>query len=110
MLALLFRVLFWPLNAQQFKSMMAMQKIAPKIKTLQAKYKNDQTKLAARDDGALQERRRQSARGCLPLLVQYPFIISVFYVVTQNKELYANQHFLWVGLWRSRRTFSGKSR
>ena len=36
-LALGFRVLFWPLNAQQFKSMMGMQKIAPKMKALQAK-------------------------------------------------------------------------
>jgi YidC/Oxa1 family membrane protein insertase len=35
--------------------------------------------------------------GCLPLLVQYPFIISVFYMVMQHKEKYTNQSWLWIG-------------
>ena len=46
-LAALIRLVFWPLNTKQFKSMMAMQKLAPKIKALQTKYKNDPQKLQA---------------------------------------------------------------
>ena len=97
-LALGFRVIFWPLNAQQFKSMMGMQKIAPKIKALQAKYKGDQTKLQQETMALYKSEGVNPLSGCLPLLVQYPFLISVFYMVTQNKQLYANQHFLWIGL------------
>ncbi|MGC2243064.1 MAG: YidC/Oxa1 family membrane protein insertase, partial [Candidatus Aquilonibacter sp.] len=107
-LALGFRVLFWPLNAQQFKSMMGMQKIAPKMKALQAKYKNDQTKLQQETMALYKSEGVNPLSGCLPLLVQYPFIISVFYMVTQNKALYANQHFLWVGLWQNAPHLFGK--
>jgi YidC/Oxa1 family membrane protein insertase len=96
-LALIFRLIFWPLNAQQFKSMMGMQKIAPKLKALQAKYKNDQQKLQQETMALYKSEGVNPLSGCLPLLIQYPFIISVFYMVIQNKPLYANQHFLWIG-------------
>ena len=77
--------------------MMAMQKIAPKIKALQAKYKNDQQKLQQETMALYKSEGVNPLAGCLPLLLQYPFIISVFYMVLQHKELYANQHFLWIG-------------
>jgi len=96
-LAVLFRILFWPLNAQQFKSMIGMQKVAPKIKALQAKYKNDQQKLQQETMALYKSEGVNPLAGCLPLLVQYPFIISVFYMVLQHKSLYENQHFLWIG-------------
>jgi len=98
-LAVLFRLIFWPLNAQQFKSMMAMQKIAPKIKALQAKYKNkdQQQKLQQETMELYRSEGVNPLAGCLPLLIQYPFIISVFYMVLQRKSEYASQHFLWIG-------------
>jgi YidC/Oxa1 family membrane protein insertase len=96
-LALLFRIVFWPLNAQQFKSMMAMQKIAPKIKALQAKYKNDQQKLQQETMALYKSEGVNPLAGCLPLLIQYPFIISVLYMVLNHKPLYQNVHFLWIG-------------
>ena len=98
-LALLFRVVFWPLNAQQFKSMMAMQKISPKIKALQNKYKGkDQAQKLQQETMALYKSEGVNPlAGCFPLLIQYPFIISVFYMVLQQKAIYANQGFLWIG-------------
>lgn len=96
-LALLFRAVFWGLNAKQFKSMMAMQKIAPQIKKLQEKYKGDQQKLQAETMALYKEHGANPLTGCLPILIQYPFIISVFYMVMQNKPLYENQHFAWIG-------------
>ena len=96
-LAGLLRVIFWPLNTKQFKSMMAMQKIAPKIKKLQEKYKSDPQKLQTETMAAYKEAGANPLTGCLPMLIQYPFIISVLYLVTQNKALYENQHFLWIG-------------
>jgi YidC/Oxa1 family membrane protein insertase len=96
-LALLIRAVFWPLNAQQFRSMMAMQKVAPKIKALQERFKNDQPKLQQETMALYKSENVNPLAGCLPLLVQYPFIISVFYVVLQHRSLYENQSFLWVG-------------
>jgi YidC/Oxa1 family membrane protein insertase len=96
-LAVLFRAVFWLLNAQQFKSMMAMQKISPKIKALQAKYKNDQKTLQEKTMELYKTEGVNPLAGCLPLLIQYPFLISVFYMVNQHKNLYENEHFLWIG-------------
>ena len=96
-LAALFRLVFWGLNAKQFKSMMAMQKIAPQMKKLQERYKNDQPKLQQETMALYKEAGANPLTGCLPMLIQYPFIISVFYMVLQHKSDYENQSFLWVG-------------
>ena len=96
-LALMLRAVFWFLNAQQFKSMIRMQKIAPKIKALQAKYKNDQQKVQQETMALYKSEGVNPLAGCLPLLIQYPFLISVFYMVIQNKAQYENQDFLWIG-------------
>ena len=96
-LAAIIRLIFWPLNSKQFKSMMAMQKVAPKIKQLQTRYKNDPQKLQSETMALYKEAGANPLSGCLPILVQYPFIISVFYVVINNKAIYENQYFLWIG-------------
>lgn len=96
-LAALIRGLFWPLNAKQFKSMIAMSKIAPKIKALQEKYKNDQQKLQQETMALYKAENVNPLAGCLPMLIQYPFLISVFYMVLQHKTDYDHTKFLWVG-------------
>ena len=96
-LALLIRLVFWPLNAKQFKSMIAMQKVAPRMKALQAKYKDNKQKLQEETMALYKSEGVNPLAGCLPLLIQYPFIISVFYMVLQHTKLYDNQHFLWIG-------------
>jgi YidC/Oxa1 family membrane protein insertase len=96
-LALIFRVFFWPLNAKQFRSMMAMQKLAPKIKQLQERYKNDNQKLQQETMALYKSENVNPLAGCLPLLIQYPFIISVFYMVINHRAMYDHQSFLWIG-------------
>ncbi|HVS46831.1 MAG TPA: YidC/Oxa1 family membrane protein insertase [Verrucomicrobiae bacterium] len=96
-LAVLIRIVFWPLNNAQFKAMIAMQKLAPKTKALQAKYKDDKPKLQEETMKLYKESGANPLAGCWPMLVQYPFIISVYYVVTAHKDLYAKTHFLWIG-------------
>jgi YidC/Oxa1 family membrane protein insertase len=105
-LAVLIRAVFWPLNAQQFKSMMGMQKLAPKIKALQAKYKSDPQKLQQEQMALYKTEGVNPLAGCLPMLVQYPFLISVFYMVINpiEKAKYATQSFLWIGSAMSQHT------
>lgn len=97
-LALLIRVVFWPLNVKQFKSMIAMQKIAPQLKALQTKYaKSDPQRYQKETMELYKSSGANPLAGCWPMLIQYPFIISVYYMVTGHKELYAAAHFLWIG-------------
>jgi YidC/Oxa1 family membrane protein insertase len=97
-LAALVRVVFWPLNTKQFKAMIAMQKIAPQLKKLQEKYaKSDPQRYQQETMALYKSAGANPLAGCWPMLVQYPIIIAVFYVVTQHRDLYANTGFLWVG-------------
>jgi YidC/Oxa1 family membrane protein insertase len=96
-LAALIRLLFWPLNTAQFKAFLAMQKIAPLIKRVQERYKEDRQKQQQETMALYKEHHVNPAAGCLPMLVQYPVIISVYYVVMNHKELFANQTWLWIG-------------
>ncbi len=96
-LAALIRLVFWPLNTAQFKAFLSMQKIAPQLKRLQTRYKDDRQKLQQETMALYKEHRVNPFAGCWPMLVQYPVIISVYYVVMNHKELFANQHWLWIG-------------
>ncbi|MBV8345154.1 MAG: membrane protein insertase YidC [Candidatus Eremiobacteraeota bacterium] len=96
-LAALIRVFFWPLNTAQFKAFLGMQKIAPQLKALQAKYKDDKQRLQQETMALYKVHRVNPFAGCWPMLVQYPVIISVYYVVMNHKTLFANQSWLWIG-------------
>ncbi|HXM05909.1 MAG TPA: YidC/Oxa1 family membrane protein insertase [Candidatus Acidoferrum sp.] len=95
--AALIRLVFWPLNTAQFKSMLKMQRIAPQIKKLQARYKDDQPKQQQETMALYKQQGVNPLAGCWPMLVQYPFIISVYYVVLNHRQLFENQDFLWIG-------------
>jgi YidC/Oxa1 family membrane protein insertase len=104
-LALLIRALFWPLNTAQFKAMMAMQKIAPQMKKLQEKYgKSDPQRYQKETMELYKTAGANPLAGCWPMLLQYPVIISVYYMViapSMHKpplpSPYEHTGFLWVG-------------
>jgi YidC/Oxa1 family membrane protein insertase len=96
-LAAIIRLVFLPLNTAQFKSMLKMQRVAPQIKKLQARYKDDNAKLQQETMALYKEQGVNPLAGCWPMLVQYPFIISVYYVVMNNRPHFENQNWLWIG-------------
>jgi YidC/Oxa1 family membrane protein insertase len=81
LLTLLIMLLLYPLTAKQTRSMMAMQRVQPEIKKLQAKYKGDRQKLNEETMKFYQENKINPLAGCLPLLVQMPLLISLFGVL-----------------------------
>lgn len=96
-LAALIRLVFWPLNTAQFKAFLAMQKVAPQLKKLQERHKDDRQKLQAETMALYKEHKVNPFAGCWPMLVQYPVIISVYYVVINHKKDFAQQSWLWIG-------------
>jgi YidC/Oxa1 family membrane protein insertase len=96
-LAALIRGVFWGLNVKQFKAMLSMQRIAPRLKQLQEKFTGDQQRLQQETMALYREAGVNPLAGCLPLVVQLPVLYSVFYVVMQHKALFSTEHFAWVG-------------
>jgi YidC/Oxa1 family membrane protein insertase len=74
-------VVLYPLTAKQAKSMIAMQRVQPEIKKLQAKYKGDKQKLNEETMKFYQENKINPLAGCLPLVVQLPIFFVLFRVL-----------------------------
>ena len=98
LLALGLKLLFWPLNTKQFMAMIKMQQLAPQLKRLQEKYgKSDPQRYQQETMELYRKNGANPLAGCWPMLVQMPIIFSVYWAVIQNKKLYADQHWLWIG-------------
>lgn len=96
-LAASIRLVFLPLNTAQFKSMIKMQRVAPLIKKLQARYKDDAPKLQQETMALYRQQGVNPLAGCWPMLVQYPFLISVYWVVMNHKPSFEKQTWFWIG-------------
>ncbi|MHB1340678.1 MAG: YidC/Oxa1 family membrane protein insertase [Coriobacteriia bacterium] len=86
MLTIVIRIALLPLTLKQSKSMYELQRIQPKIKELQAKYKNDKEKLQAETLKFYQENKVNPFGGCLPLIIQMPVFIALFRVLGGTAE------------------------
>lgn len=78
------RALLLPLTLKQVKSMQEMQRIAPQMKELQAKYKEDRQRLNQEMMKLYQEHKVNPFASCLPLLAQLPVFISLFYLLRND--------------------------
>ena len=81
LLTVAIRILILPLTIKQTSSMYEMQKIQPKIKALQEKYKDDKEKLQEETLKFYSENKVNPLGGCLPLLLQMPVFIALFAVL-----------------------------
>ena len=97
LLAAFVKLAFWPLNTMQFKSMLKMQQLQPKMKALQQRYKDDKVKLNEATMALYKESGANPAAGCAPMLLQLPILISLYWAVIGDKAVFASQKWLWIG-------------
>jgi YidC/Oxa1 family membrane protein insertase len=72
------RIILYPLNAWSTKSMVRMQQIAPEVAAIQEKHKKDPKKAQLEVMNLYRERGINPVSGCLPMLIQMPFLIGMF--------------------------------
>jgi len=95
-LALLIKLLLYPLTFKTYISTAKMRVInkTPEIKALEEKYKDNSTKLQQEKMSIYRQMGVNVLGGCLPMLLQYPFLISLFFLFPNLIEL-RQQGFLW---------------
>lgn len=76
-----YKVILLPLSIKQMKSTQLMQELQPELQRIQERYKNDKEKLQEEQMKFYQEKNYNPASGCLPMLIQLPIIIALFYVI-----------------------------
>jgi YidC/Oxa1 family membrane protein insertase len=81
LLTLVVRVILLPLSIKQTRSMREMQRIQPEIKRLQQKFKGNRQKMNEELMALYKEHNVNPFGGCLPLLMQFPVLIALFYVI-----------------------------
>ena len=89
------RVLLWPLNQRGMRASMRMQAIQPEMQRLQEQYKNDPQKLQAEVMGLYKREGVNPFSGCWPMLLPWPVLLALFFVLANTIEL-RGQSFLWL--------------
>ena len=95
-LTVIIKTLLLPLALKQIRSMKAMQAIQPEMQKIQKKYKNDPQKLREEMGKLYKENGASPLSGCLPLLIQMPFLVSIYYALQGFAYDPAHESFLWL--------------
>ena len=81
MLTVVVRTLLFPLTVKQVRSMRAMQELKPELDKIRTKHKDNRQKQQEEQMKLFQERNVNPLGGCLPILIQMPIFIGIFYVI-----------------------------
>ena len=87
---------FYPLNHASARSMAKMKVIGPKMKALQEQYKNDKQQLQVKMMEMYKTEKINPLGGCLPILVQIPVFIALYWVLLSAVELRHAPWILWI--------------
>jgi YidC/Oxa1 family membrane protein insertase len=89
------KTLFWPLSAKASRSQKRMAKIQGPMAELKEKYKDNPQKLQQETLKVFKENKVNPVAGCLPMLIQMPIFLGLFYMLRSASEL-RHESFLWV--------------
>lgn len=95
LLVVLVRIILFPLTYKGMVSMYKLQKLAPKLKEIQQRYKKDPQKLQMHMMKLYKEHNVNPLGGCLPLLLQIPIFYGIYKLLLYSIELKGAQ-FLWI--------------
>jgi YidC/Oxa1 family membrane protein insertase len=96
LLTILVRLVTAPLTARQMNSMKRMQALQPRIKAMQEKYAGDKPKLSEETMKLYRESGVNPLGGCLPILLQFPVFVGLYYALQSSIELRQAPFFGWI--------------
>ena len=87
LLTVLVKAVFYPLNATSFRSMAKMRKLGPKMKELKERYGDDRQKMSQATMEMYKKEKVNPLGGCLPMIVQMPVFIALYWTLLESVEL-----------------------
>ncbi len=87
LLVVLIKLVLYPLSAAQYKSMAKMRKFQPRIEQLKERYGDDKQKFQMAMLELYKKEKINPAGGCLPILIQMPVFLALYYVLLEAVEL-----------------------
>ena len=103
-MTVIIRLIILPLYSMQLKSNEQMMAVQPKIKEIQAKYRDNPEKMNEKLQEIYEEHKIRPAMGCLPLLIQLPIIWGLFallrnpmdYIANPDMVIAVHESFFWI--------------
>ena len=96
LLTLLIKLAFYKLSEKSYKSMANMRKLTPRIQQLKERYGDDRQKMGQAQMELFRKEKINPLGGCLPILVQIPVFIALYWVLLETVELRQAPWILWI--------------
>ena len=93
-LVVLIKLAMYPLSAAQYKSMAKMRRFQPRIEQLKERYGEDKQKFQMALMELYKKEKINPVGGCLPVLVQMPVFLALYWMLSESVEL---RHASWIG-------------
>lgn len=94
LLTIVVKLAFFPLQAASYRSMAKMRKVQPKLDSIRERYKDDRMKLQQEMMDLYKNEKINPLGGCLPILVQIPVFIALYWVLLASVEI---RNAPWIG-------------
>ena len=96
LLTLLVKLVFFPLSAASYKSMARMKKMQPRMQTLKERFGDDKQKFQQAMMEIYKKEKINPLGGCLPIVIQIPVFIALYWVLLESVELRQAPFALWI--------------
>ncbi len=96
LLTVLIKLAFFKLSATSYRSMANMRKVAPKLAAIREQHGDNKEKLGQEMMALYKKEKINPLGGCLPILVQMPVFIALYWVLAESVELRQAPFFLWI--------------
>ena len=96
LLTILIKLVFFPLSAASYKSMARMKEVQPRLMTMKEQYKGEPQKLNQAMMEMYRKEKINPLGGCLPVVIQIPVFISLYWVLLSSVEMRGAPWILWI--------------
>jgi YidC/Oxa1 family membrane protein insertase len=96
LLTVLIKLLFFKLTEAQYRSMARMRKLQPRIEQLKERYGDDRQRMSQAMMEMYKTEKVNPLGGCLPILIQIPIFIALYWVLLESVELRQAPFILWI--------------
>jgi YidC/Oxa1 family membrane protein insertase len=95
LVTMMLKLVFYPLSAAGYRSMANMRRVQPRMVAMKDRYKDDKAKLNQGMMALYKEEKVNPFGGCLPILVQIPVFISLYWVLLESVEMRQASFIFW---------------
>jgi YidC/Oxa1 family membrane protein insertase len=96
LVTMVIKLMFYHLSAKSYRSMSVMKKLQPRIEQMKQRYGEDKQKFTQEMMNLYRKEKVNPMSGCLPILVQIPVFIALYWVLIESVQLREAPFILWI--------------